>query len=78
MDGFVLVNHIAGRVMGVTLWESDDQMRASREHADRILTKIGWRREPHVESWELVLDRNEVIARGHELRAEAEALAATE
>jgi hypothetical protein len=68
-DGFVLVNHYAGRVMGITLWETDAQMQASRGHDDRVRSEISWRDEPFVETWEIALDRDELLERLHALPA---------
>jgi heme-degrading monooxygenase HmoA len=43
LDGFVqayfLVDEDAGRAMSVTLWESEDAMRASETHAHRMRTR---------------------------------------
>jgi len=40
LEGFagmlVLVGHDAGRTMSVTLWETEEQMRASEEAANRL------------------------------------------
>lgn len=75
-DSFVLVNHHAGRVMAVQLWETDAQMQASRQTDDRVREAISWRDEPFVETWEVVLDRNELIERGKLARSLAAASAA--
>jgi hypothetical protein len=76
LDGFVLVNHGAGKVMGVTLWDTELAMRAAAEgeRRDRDELAIDWRTEPIVETWEVALSHKDLIERGREAVAE-EALA---
>lgn len=66
IDGYVLVNHISGQVMGVTAYDSEIAMRnaerVEREMRDRVA--VDWRVEPVIETWEVALTHNDLIERG--------------
>jgi hypothetical protein len=71
VDGYIMANHAAGQVMGVTVWDSEPAMRrsgkAEREMADKV--GVDWRSQPVVDTWEVVLSHKDVLQRGAEVVA---------
>ncbi len=47
---FLLVDRNSGKGVGVTLWESEDAMRKSREQADRLREQAGGSIDAGIES----------------------------
>lgn len=59
--GLILVDRYAGRVVGMTLWESDAAMRRSEATATQVREAIeatggNWHQQPAVERYEIAID----------------------
>jgi len=66
VDGYILANHAAGQVMGVTIWDSESALRRSAKAEREMANSVGvdWRSQPIVDTWEVVVSHKDLIERG--------------